>query len=173
MSDLALKRPIGGDVVAGAVLVVIGVALLATTALGLGGELVVALIGICLLAAYAVTRRYGLLVPGGILTGLGLGIALEVPATRGFAPVLGLGLGFLAIYVVDRLATGAAARWWPLVPGGVLLAVGAADARQAGGPIGDVARWWPLLLVIAGALLLVQRRGPEVPPAAQGEPKAP
>ena len=172
MRDLIVKRPVGGDVIAGALLVVVGAGLLVTTYLGAEGELIVALIGMCFLVAYGFTGRYGLLVPGAIVTGLGLGIALQAPETRGFAPVLGLGLGFVAIYIVDRIATGSGTRWWPLVPGAVLVAVGAADARQAGGTIGEIARWWPLILVAAGALLLVQRRGPEAH-SAHGEPKAP
>src|SRR3972149_3746454 len=92
--------------VAGMVLIVLGGLFLLEQRVGgggggggaVGGEAVVALIGIAFLIAYALTRQYGFLVPGGILTGLGIGIIYENRLEGNGAPVLlGLGVGFLAI----------------------------------------------------------------------------
>jgi hypothetical protein len=152
----------------GLFLILIGAALLGATTTGLGGEVVVAFLGIAFLAAYAATRAYGLLIPGAILSGLGAGIIAESAGAPGEAVVLGLGLGFLAIPVVDLLvARPRPAWWWPLIPGGILTVIGAAELTG----IDDAARYLvPVLLIVIGAALLL-RRGGRVPaaPAPDGE----
>jgi len=103
-----------------------------------GGRYAVALIGAAFLAAYAIWRVYGLLIPGGIL--------------------LGLGAGFASMYVIDALVRGPRdARWWPLVPGASLAAIGAGVAAERMPELADLLRLWPLLLVALGAWLLVAR----------------
>ena len=63
---------------AGAILIVVGITAFLFSRLGyLEGELVLAVLGAAFLAAYLVRGRYGLLVPGSILLGLGLGGLLE------------------------------------------------------------------------------------------------
>lgn len=141
-------------------LIVVGAVLLAVNAPIQGGKAVVALIGSGFLLGYALTRSYGLLVPGGIMTGLGLGILAEgVWAPRG-SVLIGLGAGFLAISVVERLAhpSGRTA-WWPVIPGGVLLLVGALQAAGETGLLALLTRWWPAALVAAGLWLLLPRPG--------------
>ena len=89
-------------VVPGLVLIALGVLFLLFQQVGVGGEAVVAVIGLVLLAGYAYTRNYGFLIPGGIMTGLGMGIILAARSPGGGSAVLlGLGLGFLCIYVID------------------------------------------------------------------------
>lgn len=154
-------------VLTGVILIVIGVVFLVAQRYQVGGEAVVAAIGVAFLAAFAYTRNYGYLVPGGIMTGLGLGILYQAQRRdTGWAVVLGLGLGFIVVYLVDVLTGGRrAGRWWPLVPGGILLAIGLLQASGEPGLIGTLARWWPLLLIAIGVVLLLRRRGgPDQPP---------
>ncbi len=109
----------------GVILIVVGVTLFAVQLMHLDADVIVLVIGLVFATAYAATRRYGLLIPAGILTGLGAGILLEDGGARGEPVVLGLGLGFLVIYGIDRLTSGARepGRWWPLIPGAILTVI--------------------------------------------------
>jgi hypothetical protein len=162
----------------GLLLIAIGTGLFAILQTGVGAEAVVALIGGALLVAYGVTRAYGFLVPGSILTGLGTGIILQGRGAPDETVVLGLGAGFLAIAAIDVLVHGLTpARLWPLIPGGILTIVGlsAIPGGQA------LLRLWPLALIAAGAWLIVgqgvaRRAAPSPPvtpaprpPDAQGD----
>jgi len=144
----------------GVILIVVGVTLFAVQLLRLDADVIVVVIGLVFATAYAGTRRYGLLIPAGILTGLGTGILLEDFGARGEPVVLGLGLGFLAIYGVDLLTSGARepGRWWPLIPGAILTVI--AGASGAFGVEGEraIAQGWPILLIAVGAWLLLRRR---------------
>ena len=104
--------------------------LFAVQLLNLDGDVIVLVIGLVFAIAFAATRRYGLLIPAGIMTGLGTGILLEDFGVMGEPVVLGLGLGFLAIYAADFLTSGASApgRWWPLIPGAILTIIAAAES---------------------------------------------
>jgi len=144
----------------GVILIVIGAALFAIQWLHLDADAIVLVIGLVFVAAYAATRRYGLLIPASILTGLGAGILLEDLGVTREPVVLGLGLGFLAIYGVDVVARRSPqrARWWPLIPGAILIAV-----AGAGGAFGDeggraIQQAWPIILVVIGAWLLLRDR---------------
>jgi len=121
------------------------------------GGIVVLSIGLGLLAAFTYTRHYGYLVPGGILTGLGGGIALQdtftwTGDTSGGVIVLGLGLGFVSIWVIGQLVNVQRALWWPLVPGGILAIVGC--ALLVGGDAVRVLDWWGLVLIAIGLFVL-------------------
>ena len=144
----------------GVILIVIGVALFAVQLLHLDADVIVLIIGLVFATAFVGTRRYGLLIPAAILTGLGTGILLEdIGYTRESVP-LGLGLGFLAIYGVDLVTSGAhqPGRWWPLIPGTILMVV--AVVSGAFGPEGQraIEQGWPVILVAAGAWLLFRGR---------------
>jgi len=103
-----------------------------------GGQYAVALIGAAFLAAYAIWRVYGLLIPGGIL--------------------LVLGAGFASIYVIDALVRGPRdARWSALVPGAIFAAIGAGPAAERRPEVADLVRLWPLVLVALGTWLLIAR----------------
>lgn len=137
-----------------------GVLLLAATT-DIGGEVVIGFVGVAFLVAYAMTRTYGFLIPGGILTGLGTGLVLQSLGVRGDIVVLGLGLGFVAIAVVDQLvAPGRPGWWWPFIPGGVLLlsSIGSVTGLPRLG------RYLvPGVLIVAGAALLLRRDGGDGP----------
>ncbi len=118
-----------------------------------------AVIGLAFLTAYAFTRNYGFLVPGGIMSGLGIGIIYETLLDANGAPVLlGLGLGFITIYVISRLQGRMSADWWPLIPGGILTTVGLFLAADQTGLLGTIGRWWPAALIIIGVFLIYRRR---------------
>jgi hypothetical protein len=142
-----------GRRIAGVVLVGVGVALLIVTLTGVGGELFVLLGGIAFLASYLATRSYGLLVPGGILTGIGASMLVDSLSFD-----LGLGAGFVLIVLV-QFATGAprdAGWWWPLIPGGILTALGVAsllDERTTRLAL-------PGVLILLGLLALLTARAP-------------
>ena len=127
---------------------------------------VVLAIGLTLLAVFAFTRDLAALIPGGILTGLGAGIALtasslvpEGPASGGVI-VLGLALGFISIWAILTVTAGAAP-WWPWIPGAVLGTVGV--ALLLGGRAEELLALWPIILIIIGAVVIlraVARRSP-------------
>jgi hypothetical protein len=148
----------------GLLLIAIGSALLLVMATDLGGEVFVLLIGVGFLGAYVMTRAYGFLVPGGILTGLGTGILVESWGGPSEAVTLGLGTGFLAIAVVDRLrGSSGAGWWWPLIPGSILTITAASTVSG----LRDLGNYLlPAALIVVGGFLLV-RRGVDAPDASQ------
>jgi hypothetical protein len=118
-------------------------------------------IGIAFLVAYALTRRYGFLVPGGILSGAGAGVlasSLLNVLDGGPYVVIGGGIGFLLIFCVDMLVSRQAMRWWPVIPGGLMVLIGAGSAGENQGFVRQLEIWSPLLLVAVGVLILIARR---------------
>ena len=145
----------------GAVLVVVGVVLLAyrfSDTLAAGSAPLV--IGLGFITWWAMSGNFGLLVPGGVLGGIGLGMVFDAAGTSGDGVPLGLGLGFLAIYVLDAVRRREWSRWWPLVPGVVLVVVGLFSNTSAWDTLGGYG--WPLILIVVGVVVLVvglSRRG--------------
>lgn len=158
-------RPRGG-VFAGVLLLVLGLLLLAAQfvpqvrALDLWSAFPV-VIGVAFLGGYVYSRQYGFLIPGCILTGLGLGLLVArlvpVHAIADTATVTGLGLGFLAIYPIDLAVRGREpGQWWPLVPGGIILLTGLAPALWQ-----DVWQVAPALaLIVIGFIILARALTP-------------
>jgi hypothetical protein len=144
----------------GVILIVVGAMLFAVQLLHLDADVIVLVIGLVFATAFAATRRYGLLIPAGILTGLGAGILLEDFGVAGEPVVLGLGLGFLAIYGVDLLTDGRhrPGRWWPLIPGAILTVVAGASGAFGEEGARAIEQGWPILLIAVGAWLLLRRR---------------
>ncbi len=140
----------------GLVLIFIGLGILAMNLfrVRLVDPLILALAGAAFLVWYFSRRLYGLLIPGCLLLGLALGLAGESILRIGLT-VLGLGLGFLAIYGIDLLYR-RSTHWWPLIPGGILVLVG----------LTQIPGWdllpsigWPLVLIVVGLLLLANALG--------------
>ncbi len=122
--------------------------------LGLG--LALALVGI-------VQRAYAGVVAGCVMVGLGAGMVLGDYAWGGIGRgnwlLLALGLAFVAIYLVDLLLR-LGGRWWPLVPGAVLVGVAVVRGLR---PVhippaveALVRTWWPAALVLVGLWLVVR-----------------
>jgi hypothetical protein len=158
----------------GLVLIGLGVLFGIVQLTGVGGEAVVAVVGGGLLVAYAVTRHYGYLVPGGILAGLGLGIIWQTQVLNdpGGAVLVGLGAGFLSVYVVDAFVRRDRSLWWPIIPGGITLTIGLLIETGTGGTLAGAAPLWPIALVVIGAALLLRqlssRPGAGTPPRSEG-----
>lgn len=138
---------------AGVVLIAVGLALyLLERVEGLDHGAILALVGAGFLVAYFLRRNYGLLVPGGILTGLGLGrLADRTLSTLGDPTLLGLGLGFLSIYAI-ALAFERRTQVWPLIPGTILVLLAVPGTERLFELLFDN---WPLLLAAIGVVLLV------------------
>lgn len=139
---------------AGVILVVLGLVLLAMQFVeGLGDSLVLFIIGGAFLIFYFQRRSYGLLIPAGILLGIGLGsVGERALAGLGGLDNIGLGIGFLSIYFIDRIYRGDTP-WWPLIPGGLLVISGLASSSRPLQRILEVG--WPLLLIAFGLALLM------------------
>lgn len=151
-----------GAYVGAALLIVIGQIALVSNLSGIRdfGEVVPLGIGLAFMVAYAMTRRYGYLVPGGIVTGIGGGILagwVVGASDNGIYVVLAGGLGFLLIYTADVLVARVTRRWWPVIPGAAMLLIGGGMATQNEGLIKDIGLWSPLVLIAIGVWILVAR----------------
>ena len=94
-----------GRLVTGSILIFLGLGLFALQfTSGFSTALLLFLIGGVFVASYLFTRGYGLLIPGGILLGLGqVGQSSNtVFSFEGFGAV-GLGIGFCSIYVINLI----------------------------------------------------------------------
>ena len=142
------------------ILIVVGVVGLAAQVFDVTADMggwVVTLIGVGFLVAFAFTRQYGYLVPGGIMTGLGAGIIASqslvlADEQTGGVVVLGLGLGFLSIWVIGAIAHVDRHHWWPIIPGGILAVVGA--ALLIGGQAVNLLDYWGVAIVAIGLIVL-------------------
>jgi hypothetical protein len=148
------------NMIPGLILIALGAFLFIVQATGVGAEAVVAVIGAGFLIAYAFTRQYGFLVPGGILTGLGAGIVWEVTApTAGGVVLIGLGAGFLAIWVVDAVMKHTPVPWWPIIPGGILATIGVLVETGQEGLLREFTWLWPVALIAVGLILVLTQLG--------------
>jgi len=145
------------------VLIVVGIGSLALqtleTTTSVGGWIVL-VIGLGFLGAFAFTRQYGYLVPGGIMAGLGAGIlasesigSLSSEQTGG-AIVLGLGAGFIAIWLIGGIAQAVGHHFWPLIPGGILAVIGV--ALLIGGQAVDLLDYWGVVIIGIGLIVLLR-----------------
>jgi hypothetical protein len=124
------------------------------------GLLVLPAIGLFFLVWAFYTRRVGLVIPGCILTGLGIGLLLSQRLVglageyTGAVIVLGLAGGFAGIALIAPFFGERAL--WSLIPGGIIGLVGVLLLIG-----GDALRWlellgtlWPLILVAIGLYIL-------------------
>jgi hypothetical protein len=144
--------------VTGVVLIAIGLALFV---LQIATETTVTIMflvgGAIFIAGYFSRRSYGLLVPGCLLVGMALGqLGEEYVDSLRNPTLIGLGIGFLAIFAVDRIHSGQTS-WWPLIPGFILFFMGLDTGRLDMGIV--LSKGWPLILVFAGLLYFTGRIG--------------
>lgn len=157
--------------VGGLVLIAIGIAALLAQVTDDLEQYVLLGLGVVLLLLFAVSRNPGALIGGSIVTGLGIGViiaATREDAVGGAAVLFGLGFGFLAIWFVGRLFRMKETAFWPLIPGGILVAIG--FVVLAGTDAAEAFTWlWPILLIALGVIVLVgtvagRLRGPDDQP---------
>ena len=152
----AESRPTGGRdlMLVGFVIVLIGAAALVSELWPDFDRYLPLAVGIGLLGVFLVNRSYLALVGGGITTGLGTGLLLaqvfQGQQADGVGALLGLGGGFIGVWLVSVLAGLKERHWWPLVPGTILLTIGTGLAFDAlAQPLVG-----PAILVLIGVLLM-------------------
>ena len=128
----------------------------------------VLLLGLIFLAWGILSREAGLMIPGGILSGIGLGIVLLVnnlvPAgiEKGGIFLIVFALGWVLIALLSALLTNDP-QWWALIPGGIIGFVGL--AVSFGGffinVLATVSQFWPVILIAIGLYILWQARKPK------------
>lgn len=127
------------------------------------GLLLVPALGAIFLVWGSVTRNGGLVIPGGILSGVGWGAyAIEGPFaiwqgdSEGGVFLIFLGLGFGLITLVTAVFTDKT-HWWALIPGSIIAFVGL--AILFGGAMLTLLTWvgklWPLALILLGISILL------------------
>ena len=148
-----MKQTHRGRLLAGSVLISLGLIFFALQFVNESQQLFILLVsGALLVGGYLYVGNYALLVPGSILLGLGVG-TLGEGQLFGFDNFerIGLGAGFLMIWVIAMIRE-RRTPWWPLLPGGILILAGMPRGSAAVDFV--FAYGWPLALVIIGLLLL-------------------
>ena len=148
----------------GFLLIILGLVFLLKPHIELTGPVFLFGLGALFFIGYLLFQSYGLLIPGGILMGLGAGFFAKAQMAEETGKILFFilfGAGFLLIYIVDRFKR--ATPVWPLIPGGILAGVGAYMAADRAGwlppNLGYYVRLlWPLLLVALGIYLIIKRK---------------
>jgi hypothetical protein len=137
----------------GSILILLGVGFFALQILdGFGDAAVLFLLGAVCILGYLVWNAYGWLIPGGVLMGIGLAsIGGSAVLDFGDLSQVGLGLGFVSIYVIDFAYRGRT-YWWPLIPGGILILSGLTSGNEVFQRLLSIG--WPLVLVFVGLLVL-------------------
>ncbi|MCU0483713.1 MAG: hypothetical protein MUC54_05505 [Chloroflexi bacterium] len=153
------------QLIGGAVLIAIGVAVLVGQYVEALEQFILLGLGIVLLVLFAVLRNPGTLIGGGILTGLGAGVVIAANTggdIAGAAVLFGLGLGFGGVWLVGALLRLPETRFWPLIPGAIMVALG--FVVLAGSEEIQLPEWlWPALLMGLGVVVILaalRGRGP-------------
>ncbi|HEY1296826.1 MAG TPA: DUF4097 family beta strand repeat-containing protein [Chloroflexota bacterium] len=152
-------------VLAGSLLVAIGLSALFAAWLPGGGAWLFVGLGSAFMLARVLTGHRGYAVPAGILLGFGTFVLLTEtgwvigPASGGLFFVC-LGLGFLTIYAIAARPEAV----WPILPGLLLIGFGTFVLASTFGPpftnVSWLAQFWPLTLVAVGVWLLLRDRLP-------------
>lgn len=152
-----------GALVAGIVIIGIGLLLLLAQLVPDTGTWIPLVVGLVFLAAALYRREYGFLVPGGIISGVGVGVLLEPALDEPWAGAvmpLSIAAGFASIWVLGQLMRLPQNHPWPLVPASIIALV--AGVQLADADVDGVMRWWPLIVIAFGVVIigsaLIRRR---------------
>lgn len=164
LSSFENRRVNRSGLVGGGILILIGGLALAERLMGGDfGMLFLPGLGLIFLAAAVISRKEGLLVPGGILSGLGLGAYLNagpLAGLEGAAPggvfLLSFAAGWALITVLSTLFF--RPMWWALVPGSIMAGIGGLLlSGQFGLQILELLGViWPVFLIAGGVLVLLR-----------------
>lgn len=158
---MSIKREINqGTLLAGVVLILIGIVFLLINFNLIGGEAFLIALGAAFLVAFVLTRNLGFLIPGMILFWLGIAVTIIeqdlFPAIDdGSFVLVALGLAFLLIFAFMPRR-----HWWPLIPGGILLFIGIMITLEDFLPFSFgqlMAFFWPALLIVIGLWLVIRQ----------------
>jgi MFS family permease len=151
----------------GVALIAIGAWLLLAqlTSSDLLGLLFLPLVGLGFIGWALQSHHFGLLVPGGILLGIGVGSGLinalfpdAAGNIQGGVFFLAFAAGWLLIALLSGLADNHPHRW-PLIPGGIMAVLGSLlIIGSAAAPIlAFLADWWPLAMIAIGVALYLKK----------------
>ncbi len=166
-SDRAQRRA-RGRMIAGVILVLIGVMTFLSQFFPSAGLLFLPGLAVIFLAWGLLTHKIGLVIPGGVLAGIGAGAILmegpfknvQEPAQGGIF-LLAFACGFLLISLLSPFVLPERRlMWWPLIPAGFMAFTGAA---LFAGPAGltvlhYLGYGWPVVLVALGIWMIFRRR---------------
>ncbi len=148
---------------AGLILVAIGSGLLLFQILDLP-MIFPLVLGVIFLAAGILTRSAGLIIPGGIISGVGLGTLATTQAwffpmdstQSGGLFLLLFSAGWFSITLFSKIFT-AETQTWALIPGAILAIIGGLVLMGERGLtiLELVGTYWPLILVVIGASILI------------------
>ena len=144
-----------GALVAGIVVVGIGLFLLLAQIVPDTGTWIPLIVGLVFLAAALYRREYGFLVPGGIISGVGVGVLLQATLDEpwdGVIILLSIAAGFASIWVLGQLLRLPDNHPWPFIPAGIIALV--AGVQLADADVDGVLRWWPLIIIALGVLII-------------------
>lgn len=158
-----------GNFVGGLILIVVGVLALLAQFVDIGemmGWIVLGGLSLVFIVAGIATRQSGFFIPGGILTGLALGVLLtiervEIPFVEdeGGLFLLAFAAGWVLIPVLSIIFTRGERHLWALIVAAIMALVGA--AVSFGGAAMDalelLGRIWPIFLIAGGLLILLKR----------------
>jgi hypothetical protein len=158
----------------GILMVVVGALILGSQLFDLGGFwnafslYLLPVLGLIFIGWGIVSREAGYFIPGGILSGLGVGVlltggpfAVTAGDTGGGAFMLSFALGFVSITVLTAIFT-KEIQWWALIPGAIMGLVGLTVIY--GGIFEQtlvlLGQLWPIALIVGGIYLIykVSRR---------------
>jgi hypothetical protein len=152
--------------VAGAILILAGILTLIAQFSDFTADVFMLALAAIFLVAGLLARKIGLIIPGGILAGLGVGQLLIEGPFKSFEGIQIGGIfmvcfagGWLLISLLSVFADGKF-HSWPLIPGSVLALFGLALlAGEMGQKAIELAgRGWPLVLIAVGLYLLLRRK---------------
>lgn len=158
-------------VVGGIALIVFGIIALVAQFADLGetlGLLVLPTLGLIFLAWGILTRQSGLLIPGGILSGLGAGTLLitgpfEAASgdVQGGIFMLAFALGWFLIPILSLIFTGDN-HLWAIIPGGIMAIIGGGllFGGAALSALEFLGQFWPVFLILGGLYLIFRRATP-------------
>jgi len=153
-----MKNERKGQIIAGVILILVGLSIAGLRLfIGFNQNSFMLLLGGLFIAAYFYKDSYGLLIPGCLITGIGLS-SLNYGFFKHSSQfnTLGLGIGFFCIYIIDRINKGKTF-WWPLIPGVILTIVGLS--------ISPFNLWkffhigWPVILIVLGLWIILKSTG--------------
>jgi len=158
-----------GSLIGGIILILLGLFALLESQLHFDlGMFVLPILGIAFLAWGLLSRSSGLLIPGGVLLGIGTGVFLAdglfsyLPDEQNAGVILcafaaGWVLTSLLSIVVERDAR--KMMWWPLIPAAVLALVGASILLDGifSSVLNLLSLVWPIVLIGIGLYLILRR----------------
>ncbi len=151
------------DWVAGVMLLVVGLLLLGDRLFPDLVPIVPLALGLALLGVFLLGRSAGALVNGSVTVGIGVGVLVVKGGNPDFGAagfIVSVAGGFYLAWVLGLVFEIPSVRWWPVVPGSLLLAIGAVvyTAKMGASLLQLAVDWWPGLLVAMGVYLLLHQR---------------